>query len=90
MVFWQRKLILPIWLYFILSAGRLEICCVCIRCRKSKKDAAETRSSGQRSQEKNEVLNFLSESDALTGCMNRRGLMEKAVQMNRKMMEKRC
>lgn len=37
MVFWQRKLILPIWLYFILSAGRLEICCVCIRCRKSKK-----------------------------------------------------
>ena len=34
--------------------------------------------------EKNEVLNFLSESDALTGCMNRRGLMEKAVQMNRK------
>ena len=34
-------------------------------------------------EEKNEVLNFLSESDALTGCLNRRGFMEKAVQMNR-------
>ena len=33
--------------------------------------------------EKNEVLNFLSESDALTGSLNRRGFMEKAVQMNR-------
>ena len=28
-------------------------------------------------EEKNEVLNFLSESDALTGCLNRRGFMEK-------------
>lgn len=33
--------------------------------------------------EKNEVLNFLSESDVLTGSLNRRGFMEKAVQMNR-------
>ena len=40
--------------------------------------------------EKNEVLNFLSESDALTGCMNRRGLMEKAVQMNRKNADPVC
>ena len=37
----------------------------------------------QEIKEKNEVLNFLSESDALTGCLNRRGFMEKAVQMNR-------
>lgn len=29
------------------------------------------------------VLNFLSESDALTGYLNRRGFMEKAVQINR-------
>ena len=34
-------------------------------------------------QEKNEVLNFISESDALTGCMNRRGFIEKTLQMNR-------
>lgn len=31
---------------------------------------------------KNEVLNFLSEYDALTGCLNRRGFMEKAVTLN--------
>ena len=37
----------------------------------------------QEIKEKNEVLNFLSESDALTGCLNRRGFMEKAVQINR-------
>lgn len=37
----------------------------------------------QEIQEKNEVLNFISESDPLTGCMNRRGFMEKAVKFNR-------
>ena len=37
----------------------------------------------QEIREKNEVLNFISESDALTGCMNRRGFMEKTLQMNR-------
>lgn len=31
---------------------------------------------------KNEVLNFLSEYDVLTGCLNRRGFMEKAVTLN--------
>ena len=40
-------------------------------------------------QEKNEVLNFISESDALTGCMNRRGFIEKTLQMNRDH-EKNC
>jgi diguanylate cyclase (GGDEF)-like protein len=33
--------------------------------------------------EKNEVLNFISENDALTGCLNRRGFMEQAVALNR-------
>ncbi len=33
--------------------------------------------------EKNEVLNFISEYDALTGILNRRGFMERAVRMNR-------
>lgn len=37
----------------------------------------------QEIREKNEVLNFISESDALTGCMNRRGFMEKTLQMNK-------
>lgn len=37
----------------------------------------------QEIQEKNEVLNFISESDPLTGCLNRRGFMEKAVRFNR-------
>ena len=37
----------------------------------------------QEIQEKNEVLNFISESDPLTGCMNRRGFMETAVKFNR-------
>lgn len=32
--------------------------------------------------EKNEVLNFISEYDALTGCLNRRGFMERAVALN--------
>lgn len=33
--------------------------------------------------EKNEILNFISEYDALTGCLNRRGFMEQAVELNR-------
>lgn len=33
--------------------------------------------------EKNEVLNFISENDALTGCLNRRGFMERAMTLNR-------
>lgn len=33
--------------------------------------------------EKNEVLNFISEYDALTGILNRRGFMERAVRLNR-------
>ena len=37
----------------------------------------------QEIQEKNEVLNFISESDPLTGCVNRRGFMERAVKFNR-------
>lgn len=37
----------------------------------------------QEIQEKNQVLNFISESDPLTGCLNRRGFMEKVLQLNR-------
>ena len=33
-------------------------------------------------QEKNEVLNFISESDPLTSCLNRRGFIEKALRFN--------
>lgn len=33
--------------------------------------------------EKNEVLNFISEYDSLTSCLNRRGFMERAVRLNR-------
>lgn len=33
--------------------------------------------------EKNEILNFISEYDALTGCLNRRGFMEQAVELNK-------
>ena len=39
--------------------------------------------------EKNEVLNFISESDALTGCMNRRGFIEKTLQMNKETMREK-
>ena len=37
----------------------------------------------QEIQEKNQVLNFISESDPLTGSLNRRGFMEKVLRMNR-------
>ena len=37
----------------------------------------------QEIQEKNQVLNFISESDPLTGCLNRRGFMENVLRMNR-------
>ena len=37
----------------------------------------------QEIQEKNQVLNFISESDPLTGCLNRRGFMEKMLRLNR-------
>ena len=40
--------------------------------------------------EKNEVLNFISENDALTGCLNRRGFMEQAVVLNRENAGKRA
>lgn len=33
--------------------------------------------------EKNEVLNFISEYDVLTGCLNRRGFVERFMQFNR-------
>jgi diguanylate cyclase (GGDEF)-like protein len=33
--------------------------------------------------EKNEVLNFISGNDVMTGCLNRRGFMEAAVRMNK-------
>lgn len=38
----------------------------------------------QEIREKNEVLNFISASDPLTGCLNRRGFMEKIMQLNRR------
>jgi diguanylate cyclase (GGDEF)-like protein len=33
--------------------------------------------------EKNEILNFISEYDTLTGCLNRRGFLEKAVHLTK-------
>ena len=38
--------------------------------------------------EKNEILNFISEYDTLTGCLNRRGFLEKAVHLNKENPEK--
>ena len=37
----------------------------------------------QEIEDKNEVLNFLSEYDELTGCLNRRGFVERAITMNK-------
>ncbi len=37
----------------------------------------------QEIEDKNEVLNFLSEYDELTGCLNRRGFVERVITMNK-------
>lgn len=37
----------------------------------------------QEIEDKNEVLNFLSEYDELTGCLNRRGFVERAITLNK-------
>lgn len=40
--------------------------------------------------EKNEVLNFISENDAMTNCLNRRGFMEAVMQMNKQYIGKKA
>lgn len=44
----------------------------------------------QEIEDKNEVLNFLSEYDELTGCLNRRGFVERVISMNKAHMGERA
>lgn len=51
--------------------------------KEQEKTKRELEKLVQEIHEKNEILNFISEYDTLTGCLNRRGFLEKAVQMNK-------